>query len=103
MIRYRGSNWVRVGFYWNPSRWEIVTIPKGGGMLPGEDDVRYVRLPLILVMLLGPMVGALYVIFLPFIGFAMLFGFVGAKLLSVARRALGDGLAEAKATRRQER
>ncbi len=97
MTRYRGSNWVRVGFYWNPSRWQIVTIPKGGGVLPGGDDVRYVRLPLILVMLLGPMVGALYVIFLPFIGFAMLFGFAGGKLLSVARRALGGRLTEAEA------
>lgn len=103
MIRYRGSSWVRVGFYWNSSRWEIVTIPKGGGVLPGENDVRYVRLPLILVMLLGPMVGALYVIFLPFIGFAMLFGFVGAKLISIARRALGGCFAEAEVTRRQER
>lgn len=90
MKRYYGTNQVKMGFYWNPARWEIVTIPKGGGVLPGERDARYVRFPLLLVMMLGPVVGAAYVIFLPLIGFAMLFGFVGKKLLAAAQRAVGD-------------
>jgi hypothetical protein len=103
MKRYRGSDQVKMGFYWNPSRWDIVTIAKGGGILPGNDDVSYVRIPLIFVMLLGPLVGAVYVIFLPFIGFAMFFGFAGKKLLSTARRALGSRFVEAEVTTRQER
>lgn len=96
MRRYRGSDQVTMGFYWNPSRWDIVTIPKGGGILPGNDDIGYVRIPLIFVMLLGPLVGAAYVIFLPLIGFVMLFGFAGRKLLGLVHRAVGDLFAEPK-------
>lgn len=97
MARYRGNEQVKIGFYWNSSRWEIVTIPKGGGVLPGGDKVRYIRIPLPLVVLLGPLVGAVYVIFLPFIGFAMFFGFAGMRLLSALRKAIGSRLTEAEA------
>lgn len=88
MARYYSNDWVKVGFYWNPSRWEIVTVPKGGGLLPGGDEESYIRLPLFLVMLLGPLMGGLYVIFLPFIGFVMVFGFAGKKFFPVVRRAV---------------
>ena len=96
MRRYHGSDQVKMGFYWNPSRWDIVPIAKGGGVLPGNDDVSYIRIPLILVMLLGPLVGAAYVIFLPLIGFALLFAFAGRKLLGVVHRAIGDLVAQPK-------
>ncbi|MBI3989720.1 MAG: hypothetical protein HY347_08885 [candidate division NC10 bacterium] len=102
MARYHGNDRVKVGFYWNPSQWEIITIPKGGGVLPGGDDLRYVRLPLPLVMLLGPLMGALYVVFLPFIGFAMVFGFAGRKLLLLARRTVGNLLAGPEAAPKEE-
>lgn len=101
MTRYHGTDQVKMGFYWNRARWEIVTIPKGGGVLPGGHDVRYIRFPLILVMLLGPVVGAAYVIFLPLIGFAMLFGFAGKKLLSAAQHAAGDFSVKAEAKSRK--
>jgi len=102
MARYRGSDWVKVGFYWNPSRWEIIPIPKGGGLLPGADDLRYVRLPLPLVMLLGPLMGGVYVVFLPFIGFGMVLGFAWKKLLPAARRALGSLLAKPEVAPKEE-
>lgn len=89
MIRYHANDWVRPGFYGSPSRWEIVTVPRGGGRLPGERGLRYYHLPLPLVLLIGPMIGALYVIFLPFIGFALIFGFAAKKCAPVMRRAGG--------------
>lgn len=102
MARYHGSSWVKVGFYWNLSRWELVTIPKGGGVLPGGDNLRYIRVPFPLVLLLGPLMGALYVVFLPFIGFAMVFGFAGKKLLLFARKALSNLLAEPEVAPKEE-
>lgn len=102
MMSYRGTQQARMGFYWNRARWEIVTIPKGGGTLPGGDDVRYIRFPLPLVILLGPLVGLAYVVFLPLIGFALFFGFVARKLLAAARKAVGSRLMEAEATTRKE-
>jgi hypothetical protein len=87
MIRYHGNDRVKVGFYWSPRHWEIVTVPRGGGRLPGERGLRYYHLPLPLVILVGPMIGALYVIFLPLIGFALTFGFAAKKCLPIVRRA----------------
>lgn len=88
MTRYHGGEMVKAGFYWNPARWEITTAKKGG-TLPGTKDLRYFRLPLALLMIAGPFLGGLLVIFLPLIGFVMLFGFAGLKLVIMCRRALG--------------
>jgi hypothetical protein len=89
MIRYHSSDYAKGGFYCNTSRWEIITVPKGGGSLPGGNEEHYIRLPLFLVMLLGPLMGGLYVVFLPLIGFVMVFGFAGKKFFPVVRRAVG--------------
>lgn len=88
MARYHGSNWVKAGYYWSPSRWEIITIPRGGGTLPGGEELSYFRLPVSLILLLGPLMGAVYVIFLPVVGFGLFFGFVGKKLFLFFRRAV---------------
>jgi hypothetical protein len=88
MTRYHGNDSVKGGFYWRPSEWEIVTVPREGGTLLGTADMRYVRLPVLLILVLGPFMGALYVVFLPFIGFAMLLGFAGHKLLGIVRSAM---------------
>ncbi|MBI4515583.1 MAG: hypothetical protein HY699_07185 [Deltaproteobacteria bacterium] len=90
MTRYHGNEVVKAGFYWSPARWEIVPIAKGGGMLPGTADNRYIRLPLLLLMAVGPFMGALYVMFLPLLGFAMLFGFGGKKLYGAVRNIAGN-------------
>lgn len=66
MARYYSNDWVKVGFYWNPSRWEIVTVPKGGELLPGRDGLIYFRFPVFCMTPLGLLLGGLYVIFLPF-------------------------------------
>jgi hypothetical protein len=86
MRRYNGNEKVKAGLYWTPARWEIVTIGKDGGVLP--EGERYMRLPTVVVMLLGALLGGLYVIFLPFIGFVMFFGFAGKKLWQLAVKKL---------------
>jgi len=80
MKRYHGGHRVKGGFYWTPARWEITTVAREGGMLPGGEEIAYLRLPVTLVMLVGAMLGAAYVIFLPLIGFVIFFGFAGKKL-----------------------
>lgn len=92
MKRYRGSDWARAGFYWNPTGWEIVAVQKHGGCLPGEPVLRYIRLPIFVVLPLGLILGAFYVIFLPLAGFVMFSGFVGKNRLG----ALQKGLASAR-------
>jgi hypothetical protein len=88
MKRYHGHHRVEAGFYWTPARWEIITVPREGGMLPGGEEFTYVRLPVTLVMLVGAMLGGGFVIFLPLIGFVIFFGFAGKKLWHLLGKAL---------------
>jgi hypothetical protein len=90
MKRHNGNEKVKAGLYWTPARWEIVTIGREGGVLPEGDH--YVRLPTTIMMLLGTLLGGLFVIFLPFIGFVMFFGFAGKKLWHLAANACNPAL-----------
>ncbi len=73
MRRYPAGTHVRGGLYLEPLTGRIAIVPQRGGRLEGADGF-YVRLPapLPLALLLAPMVGALYVIVLPFVGLALL-------------------------------
>jgi hypothetical protein len=99
MTRYHGNDPVKAGFYWNTAGWEIVTLPKKGGVLPGGDQTNYIRVPVLLIMVLGPMMGGLYVMFLPLIGFAMVLGLSGKKVLGLMRNAFAGVLARAEVVR----
>jgi hypothetical protein len=101
MARYHGGKWVKAGFYWSPARWEIITIPKGGRALPGGEELSYFRVPVLFILVLGPLMGAVYVIFLPLIGFGLFFGFAGKKLFLFFRRAV-KGVIEKLAALREE-
>ena len=87
MWRHRGGSRVKWGFYWNLAKWEIVTVPREGGVLPGAREHRYVRVPILLLLALAPVMGGLYVVFLPFIGFAMVLSFAGRKTAGALQRA----------------
>lgn len=87
MKTYGGGERVKAGFYGNPTAWTIVPFGKAGGVLPGGDEHRYVKLPALALLAAAPLMGGLFVVFLPVIGFAMVFWFAGAKGLDVIRRA----------------
>lgn len=87
MRRYYGGNKVKAGFYWSLQGWETHSIPGKGGILPGAEDTHYYRVPMFLVLFGAPLLGLAYVIFLPFIGFAMVFSFLGQKLYCLGKRA----------------
>lgn len=91
MLKYHGGSRARTGFYWNVAGWTIETIDKERDVLPGGAEHRYVKLPVLLVLALAPVMGGLYVVFLPFIGFAMVFALAGRKAME-ALTSLGLGL-----------
>jgi len=83
-----GGQAVRAGFYWNPAEWEFVTIDgKPGRVLPGESERRYFRVPVLLMLVLAPVMGGLFVVFLPVIGFALLLQQAARLVLRGARSA----------------
>ena len=89
MTGYHGGQTVKGGFYLKRSTWELESVARGGGNLPGNEETRYSRVPLPAVMAAGPLMGLAYVISLPIV-FCLAFGYcltrrVGQKL-KIARR-----------------
>ncbi len=62
---HRGGELAKKGTYLDTREWEFVSIPQEGDYLPGRDDQSFVRVPLALMLVLGPILGLLFVIFLP--------------------------------------
>jgi len=85
MARYTGGNRVPGGYYWNPRHWSITPVTDEGGSLPGTSADRYVRISWVTALLLAPVLGGLFVVFLPFIGFAMFFRWAWTQATGTAR------------------
>jgi hypothetical protein len=71
MTTKRAGEAAKVGFYFNTRTWEMDLHRKDGGALPGGEHDLYVRVPALALLFLGPVMGFFFVIFLPFIGFAL--------------------------------
>lgn len=71
-MTHKGGNETKGGFYWKKGDWEIVTVEGKSGMLPGTEQVEYLRIPTLLFIPVVLTMSVVYVVFLPFIGFAML-------------------------------
>lgn len=93
-MKHHGGTQVACGYYWNSEKWEVMAMPKEGGRLPGGAEHRYFRVPIALLLVLAPLMGGLYVMFLPFIGFFMILRLAGRK----TAEALGRGFMEVMAT-----
>src|ERR1035437_641871 len=70
--KYQGGASVKGGFYWDTAELEVVTVDGKNGPLPGGPTQKYVKVPALLFIPLALVLGGLFVIFLPLIGFAML-------------------------------
>jgi len=71
MRRFEGSVRAPGGFYFNQKSWDLVTVSGKAGVLPGTTSDRYLRVPLLLMLLGAPVFGATLVMFLPFVGIAL--------------------------------
>lgn len=87
MTRYHGNQQAKAGFYFNLTTWHVSTLSGEGGPLPGPDQARYLRLPLPVLIVVAPLMGAAFAMFLPFIGIAMVLDFVAKKVWRAAREA----------------
>ena len=77
MFTFTGGATVKGGFYWNRGTWHLENVEGTTGTLPGDGNTRYLWIPTLLMLLLAPVMGGLFVVFLPFVGFALLFGALG--------------------------
>ena len=87
MTTYTGKQNVEPGLYLNLKRFSVKNIDKRGP-LPGTEEDTYRRVPLLMVLATAPLLGLAFVIFLPFIGFAMVIYLLGEKAITVGDRAM---------------
>ncbi len=94
MAKYTSGMQVGGGYYWNAKRWSVEVVPAEGGKLGGAADASYVKVPFPVLFVIVPTLGALFLMFLPLIGFA-LFAYAIAKKLA---RVVGIGATELAST-----
>lgn len=91
MVRYHGGQEAGKGTYWNVRTGERIVID-GPAALPGGGSDTFVRMPGVVVLLFGPVLGLVFAIFLPFIGIAMTVSLVAGKVASLLMQAAGRGM-----------
>ena len=81
MTTRKAGETAKAGFYFNVRTWEI-DLHRKDGALPGGSEDRYARIPTVALLVLGPAMGFFFVIFLPFIGFALFAREIGHRAAS---------------------
>ena len=78
MAKYTGGAKVSGGYYWHTRSWHVEVVPSEGGRLQGERTASYLKVPFPVLFVVVPVMGLLFLMFLPFIGFG-LFAYAIAK------------------------
>jgi hypothetical protein len=81
MARYTGGMKVDGGYYWNAKGWQVEVVGQEGGRLPGAATARYLKVPFPVLFAVVPVMGLLFLVFLPVIGFG-LFAYAIAKRIA---------------------
>jgi hypothetical protein len=85
-----GGSAVKSGYYLSRATWKIVPVQHDGERLPGAVADHYLRLPLAAVFTVLPVLGALMVVFLPFIGLALVAQQAAKPLAGLFQRSAQD-------------
>lgn len=85
-----GGHTVQAGTYWNLANGSRVQMAQEG-VLPGDGNTRYLKAPVVVMLMAAPLLGLVFAMFLPFIGIAMTLNLAGKKLVQgVASAAAGS-------------
>ncbi len=85
-----GGTQVKGGFYFNPNALRIVAVSGKTGTLAGDASERFFRVPALAVLLLAPILGGMFVVFLPIIGFVLVGQHFARLTARGARRVVGS-------------
>ena len=80
---YQPGEAAPAGTYWSIKTFEMVQIAQEGDCLPASDG-KFVRAPLALMLLVAPLTGLAFVVFLPFAVPAIALHALGSRLLGRA-------------------
>ena len=91
MTTYTGTQTVTNGFYLNTQTFSLETLSQPG-TLPGTELDTYRRVPMVAMLAAAPLLGLLFVMFLPLVGFAMMLKLVGTKVAAFAANLSTQGV-----------
>jgi hypothetical protein len=69
MTKLNAGTPVKRGYYFSMKNWSVNPIEKDGTVLHGEAGEQFVPVPLPVAVMLAPVLGAVFLMFMPFIGF----------------------------------
>lgn len=72
MVMYKGGTVVQTGCYWNPLDGQRVNV-REDGMLPGDESKSYLKISPAGLLIIAPLFGMMYVMFLPLFGIGVFF------------------------------
>ncbi len=87
--RHHGEEAVKVGTYLGVRNGEFVSIERDGDVLPGAPEVSYVKVSPIVALLIGPLAGLVFVIFLPLAVPALMLWLIATKLWATGPSVVG--------------
>ena len=66
IAKHRAGDFVPSGIYLKRKSWDLTFVEEGGDYLPGgEGETCYYRIPVLMALLLGPLAGLAFILFLP--------------------------------------
>ena len=83
--RYAGEQ-ASGGYYLSTRNWHIHPVAADGERLPGEAGEAWVRIPVLAALVLTPILGLAFLMFLPFIGFYLTIEAALRPIIRVFRR-----------------
>lgn len=86
---YGGGTAVKSGYYLNLTRWHLEPVDRDGGRLP-EGKGEWMRVNTLAALALVPVLGALFLVFLPFIGFALALQAAAMPVVRLFKASAGD-------------
>jgi hypothetical protein len=69
MTKLNAGTPVKRGYYFSMKHWSVNPIEKDGTVLNGEKGEQFIPVPLPVAVMLAPVLGAVFLMFMPFIGF----------------------------------
>lgn len=84
MTTYTGAQDVDPGLYLNLRKFSLASVERREA-LPGTATDTYRRVPMLLMLAVAPLLGLVFVIFLPLIGFVMVSYLLGSKAVEVGQ------------------
>ncbi len=92
MTRIEAGARASKGYYFSAKHWALHPVAHDGEALPGEPGERYLRVPLLLALLVAPVMGAAFLMFLPFVGFYLALS-AALRPVTAGFRASAEGVA----------